>query len=447
MIWRLYKSSIVTRVNQFFRLTDTRYVGALILLLGVSFQLSMAATNILFYLLVISSIAMTVQDKVQGWQHWRTIIRSPLWWWVSAWVGLLYISISYSEFNELLGGYAKKYLKYALLGFIAVLILSKRCNGVDLPKRFFIGFALGGIITFMLGGVNKTTGWLTLAATQGWVSEKYVQSGYWISNELFAHSLFMAVLFTYGLTAWLQVRRSGYLLFCLIGLFGVFIVSEQRTGFIVTLVVTVWLLGLFLPTAKQKLMAVIVILGLIVTLLLTDNPVSVRIFEFSQEWQACYLRLDDIERDIQSFGEACRNSAGLRFLFLRDSISQISEAWFLGHGMGNLQVVTINYDWVQGQYSIGTSDNPHNEYLLQGIQLGIVGVLLLLAILATAFYQAMQLNRNRRYLYAGIILMYAVGCLFNSFLLDAMQGLLFTLVIAFIMVERVFQQEETCSYR
>ncbi len=102
--------------------------------------------------------------------------------------------------------------------------------------------------------------------------------------------------------------------------------------------------------------------------------------------------------------------------------------------------MTIDYDWYQQAFRFGQANNPHNEYLLQGIQLGIVGVTLVIVLFVVAFYQAMHLNRNRRYLYAGIVLMYALGCLFNSFLLDPLQGMLFTLLMAFIITDDSKQQ-------
>lgn len=415
------------------------------MLLGFSFQLSIAATNICFYLLAISGLVMTLSAiplKINSavYTNWRRLIRSPLWIVVTVWVVLLYASVSYSEPNELLSGYAKKYIKYTLLAFLVVVVLAQCREGVDLPKRFFVGFAVGGVVTFVLGVLNKTTGWLSLAVSQGWVAPKYIATGYWVSNELFAHSLFMAVLFAYGLTAWLRSRSISYLLFCVVGLFGVFVVSNQRTGFIAVLVVTVWLAWLLIPTLQKRLWVMLGIASAFTVVLLTDNNVADRLLRAANEWQQCTAILGSTT-DTQTLGNNCYSSTGLRLLFIQGSLAQMSDAWFLGHGLGNLQVATLDYDWHNKIYSQGLAHNPHNEYLLQGIQLGIVGVMLLLGIFVTAFWQAMRLNKNRRYLYAGIVFMYAVGCLFNSFLLDAMEGMLFSVLLAFIIAERLMQQE------
>ncbi len=88
------------------------------LLLGISFQLSMAATNVFFYLLVVSGVVLTAlavlralpaAEITQIKKDWRQLLRSPLWLIVTLWVVLLYVSISYSEANERLWEFARKY--------------------------------------------------------------------------------------------------------------------------------------------------------------------------------------------------------------------------------------------------------------------------------------------------------------------------------------------------
>lgn len=432
-------------MNYFHRLAEPRYLSWLALLLGASFQLSMAATNILFYLFIISGAVLTVTDFLQKTeaitQDWQRLCRSPLWLLVTLWAVLLYVSMTYNESHPLQWDYAKKYLKYLLLGFVVVIVLAQQRQGIDVPKRFFIGFAVGGAIVFGLGALNYLTGWLSLAANAGWIKQKYVVSGYWISNDLFAHSLFMAILFVYGLSGWLRTRSVSYLLFCFVGIFGVLVASSQRTGFVAVIVVSIWLAWLLLPSLKKKIGFLVIIVAVIALTLAMNNNIASRILFAVSEWQHCNAVIST-QVDVQILGENCHNSIGLRLMFIRDSLAQIGDAWFLGHGLGNLNITTLNYDWHTKAYSIGRASNPHNEYLLQGIQLGVVGIMLLIGIFVTAFYQAIRLNRSRRYVYAGIVLMYIVGCLFNSFLLDTMQGLFFVLLIAFIIAEQHIQREQ-----
>ncbi len=429
-------------------LHDERYYATLFILLGIAFQLSMAATNSIYYLILLSAIVYFLFDY-QGQQkkYRRAIVRHPLWLGISIWVALLYLSGLYSNASQaLLGNYATKYIKYTLLFFLTYLVLSQLSRQIDLPRYFFRGFMIGGMIVFILGMLNKATGWLSWLAAQGWLPEKYVTNNYWISNELFAHSFFFALLFTYGLIAFLRKKRYSALLICAISLFEVFVVSEQRTGFIAIIVICLWLLWLLLPGYKQKLTGVILILFLIGMTLLTDQAVSQRIFLVFSEVQHCldYLTLPDGQ--LQELGKACYSSSGLRLLFWHDALVQFSHAFFYGHGLANLDIASITYDWQQQYYIATQAENPHNEYLLQAVQLGIIGLGLLCFIFLTAFRQSLGHAKQRRYLYASTVLMYSVTCLFNSFLLDTLQGLFFTLLAAFIIAESITHQEKLCDY-
>jgi O-antigen ligase len=70
--------------------------------------------------------------------------------------------------------------------------------------------------------------------------------------------------------------------------------------------------------------------------------------------------------------------------------------------------------------------NPHNEYLNLGVQLGIVGVLALL-------YLFFSMWRSARFLPTpydadltrALVITFALGCAFNSLLMDHAEGLFF----------------------
>lgn len=423
------------------QLAKSRYLSALIILQGVSFQLSMAATNIVFYLFFISALILSVAERTEKDSPWYSVWRSPLWRLATLWVLLLYASSTYSSADVALWGFAKKYIKYLLIGGFAVMVLWYFRRGIDLPKLFFLGFAVGGVISFSLSVLNKTTGGLTWLAVQGWIPAKYVKNDFWTSNEVFAHAIFMVILFAYGLTIFLRTKKKSALIFCAIGLFEVFVVSEQRTGFIAVLVTGLWTLWLFLPRVKQKVIAVIAIAVVCVTVMVTENNASTRILNATSEWQNCPMVSEAKIDNLQLLGKACHNNIGLRILFYRAGLEKIHRSWLLGHGLGDVGLQAVEYDWDRAIYVLSHVNNPHNEYLLQGIQLGVVGVSLLVALFVLAFVQALKLNKQRRYLYACIVIVYALSCLFNSFLLDTLQGLFFVLLLAFIIAESCHQQE------
>ncbi len=76
------------------------------------------------------------------------------------------------------------------------------------------------------------------------------------------------------------------------------------------------------------------------------------------------------------------------------------------------------------------SDNPHSEYLMQLLGGGIVGLVLFLLWLLVIVRQAVALAAPYRRVLMGLCIAFAVGCLFNSLLLDFMEGHFFVIVLA-----------------
>jgi O-antigen ligase len=76
-------------------------------------------------------------------------------------------------------------------------------------------------------------------------------------------------------------------------------------------------------------------------------------------------------------------------------------------------------------YSItgGSKRNPHNEYLLVAVQLGLLGLLLLLYLFYTQLISSKKINDNEtKYLSQGLVLLIVIGCLGNSLIMDSGEG-------------------------
>lgn len=71
------------------------------------------------------------------------------------------------------------------------------------------------------------------------------------------------------------------------------------------------------------------------------------------------------------------------------------------------------------------SNNPHNQYLLITAQYGLLGLGLMLAFYAACIYQARRQSAHLALLGSGIVLAYATGNLFNSFMLDFSERVFF----------------------
>lgn len=121
------------------------------------------------------------------------------------------------------------------------------------------------------------------------------------------------------------------------------------------------------------------------------------------------------------------NSIGLRMQFLQTSLAVAGEQPLVGHGVGSFETVYAAEATARGVYETA---NPHNEYLMLFVQSGAVGVLLLLSLFAMAWFHAGRLAEDRRSVACALVLVLAVGCLFNSLLLDATESHMFALFAA-----------------
>lgn len=89
----------------------------------------------------------------------------------------------------------------------------------------------------------------------------------------------------------------------------------------------------------------------------------------------------------------------------------------------------LNISWMR-------SANPHNEFLMQLISGGVVGLALFVLWLALALVLAAQVRPGMKGLAAGIVGAFIIGCLFNSLLLDFVEGHVYMALLAWLVAEK-----------
>ncbi len=162
--------------------------------------------------------------------------------------------------------------------------------------------------------------------------------------------------------------------YCEIGLFlfltcNMFI-TAGRTGQVVFFVLlAVALFQFFYPQSKKKLLFSICLLPLLV----------MSIFHYSPTFQN---RINTAIHEIQNFDSQAITSMGCRIWFYKNTTLVIQQNWLLGTGTGDfsMEYATINHIH---SANMPNTDNPHNQYLLITAQLGIVGLISLIAIFIT----------------------------------------------------------------
>ena len=197
-------------------------------------------------------------------------------------------------------------------------------------------------------------------------------------------------------------------------IYNLFFMVEGRTGQLIA-VLLVLLFGIQRFTKKALLLTVLVT-AILLALFLTFSIKATRINEGLASTQA-YL---------QSHPERTEFSMGQRFIFWRYSLKLIAEKPLLGHGTGSF---AKEYQRVASN-ELFVTKNPHNEFLMISVQLGLLGLSIYLGFLASQYYYARKLPEKEKWLAQGILLSLIVASLFNCPLMDHAEGHWFTALIA-----------------
>lgn len=226
-------------------------------------------------------------------------------------------------------------------------------------------------------------------------------------------AMFTICIFVVGQIAFdaLRSRRLGLALvliaLCLLFMANIFYVATSRTSLVV-IPILLFVFGIRNFSWKG---AIALIFGF---LMLT-----------AAAWQSAdYLRLrvDSFFTEIQAYqpnGKA--TSAGERLEFWRKSISFIKTSPAIGHGTGSIREQFARSAVGHTGMAAEVAANPHNQILAVGIQLGFVGIAVLLAMWFAHF---MLFGSGSFAAWVGVVVVIqnVIGSLFNSHLFDFTHG-------------------------
>jgi O-antigen ligase len=136
--------------------------------------------------------------------------------------------------------------------------------------------------------------------------------------------------------------------------------------------------------------------------------------------------LNRVVKEIREYSEhnAIETSAGWRLNAWHRSIQAIADEPISGHGTGSWTSTVKKYQGENSDsvFGVGLSSNPHQEFLLWGVELGAVGMLILCAILAGFIVDASYFNESTRHAVITIVACIATAGMFNSILYDDLVG-------------------------
>lgn len=142
-------------------------------------------------------------------------------------------------------------------------------------------------------------------------------------------------------------------------------------------------------------------------------------------------------------GQVEFTSSGARIELVRNSLAVAREHWLLGTGWQGFEAAFAQAAAERRMHSphgLGTrSDNPHNEYLMQLAGGGLPALALFLLWLAWPMWRAVREPAGGR-AWVGVMgcvaLAFAVGSLFNSLLLDFIEGHFYGALLAWLLARQ-----------
>lgn len=141
-------------------------------------------------------------------------------------------------------------------------------------------------------------------------------------------------------------------------------------------------------------------------------------------------------------------SSGIRLYAWKRSLLAIAEKPLSGYGVGSWTLATTHLNKADTDtflIDIGIS-NPHQEFLLWGVELGVVGILLFLAWLASLLRDVQQFSDPVKQACISVVAVMAVGCLFNCSLFDAAIGDFFCVTLGLLLAVGLRTQSENHSF-
>ncbi len=129
------------------------------------------------------------------------------------------------------------------------------------------------------------------------------------------------------------------------------------------------------------------------------------------------------------------SSSGQRLIFWTRSLQLIQDRPLTGFGAGSWNREFQRLETANGRAAPGMAQvrNPHQEYLLWGVMLGVGGIVLLLAFMGAVVRDAWTLRTPVRHAAVSVVAALAIACLFNSSLFDALIGEYFCIMIGLML--------------
>jgi len=250
-------------------------------------------------------------------------------------------------------------------------------------------------------------------------------------TPVFKDSIFTSLFVAYAIFIlshfFIEYPRFKWLSAMLILFFSYYLFFENygRTGQVLFfLLYLIFFMQRFATKVKYQIAAVLTLMFIAVSAVMLPTAFSTRYHIAKDELQHYIDRKDKIM--------PYTSSLGLRLMMVHNSWELIKQKPFFGWGAGSFKRAYAQFVPLENIDRREDRSNPHNQFILTWVELGIVGFLSLLYMFYTLICEFRCSKSLDSYLGFGLVCAIAVGCLANSWLLD------FTSMFFFILFTAIF---------
>jgi O-antigen ligase len=203
------------------------------------------------------------------------------------------------------------------------------------------------------------------------------------------------------------------------------LVLEGRSGYLVALAALALAIMWAVPRRLRLAAFVIAPIVILAAVPLGSNQVQERIGKIITESQN-FAKTQKVE---------VGDSSGWRLNAWRRSVQAMVDRPLQGYGVGAWTFAVKRMEGSTATEVFGESNqsNPHQEYLLWGVELGVGGLLLFLSTLVCMVRDAQQFLPPIKRAALAVLVSIAVACMFNSALYDDLMGDFLVVAIGLLM--------------
>ena len=379
-------------------------------LLAFAVPLSMAATSVARALVLVAALAVLVHGLARASRVDFRGLATPAF--VLAMLAALALSLAWTDAS--LSDSLWSLVKYSkLLVIPLVLVLVRNRREAVLAMTWYLGAETFVLSSSILLGMGVPLPWRVATKGQASVFASYLDQSIMTAG-------FAAIC--WHLRHEFPGRRGSTVAIglALLALLNVIFQMPGRTGYVSALAALSLALYWQFP-GRWRLAAAVLPPLLIALAQLGSHQFKERTMLLIDEVQA-YQQLDKVS-----------TSTGLRLNMWRSAAAAIAERPATGWGIGSWPRQYVLRDKGRDMVYSGRGGNPHQEFLLWGVHLGVPGIALMLGLLCVLVRDSLRIALAEKRALLTLIALLTLACLFNSTLYDALIGDYFCVLIGVLL--------------